>query len=195
MIMDLHRDNPDLREYMGGSFLEADPIASEDGPEVHEGVEEALEGVVAAAWSVLEGAPESVVPDPGGEAPSIDFFVRFRPSGWAAAVSASISTEAKKGLPRQFCKLFRMQQSATYGTDELGDVVGHTVAAEWCNEMHFYYNIWRNQDDPDFRSTETVKKSYVEGAATMAFVSALPVGSPVLPKFFAILTMEPVNPA
>ena len=83
-----------------------------------------------------------------------DFFIRFRSSSsWSANRpdgNETIGTEAKSGLPREFCSRYSLRLTMSMNVNKLGPDIASACALEWCRRMQHFYSIWRMHGDTGY---------------------------------------------
>ena len=127
-----------------------------------------------------------------------DFFVRFRSgTSWAAGGGGGggvIATEAKRGLPREFCTVYKLRQPATFNFDKIGADVATEGSLEWCRRTQHYFDIWRLQGCHNYNFSVDELSSYVPLAAWPVLCAKVIPGSVAFDRVELVNAIRPINP-
>jgi hypothetical protein len=129
------------------------PLPDDDEP-VWEGVD--------AAWAELLVQHDGIAED-SSFVDVIDFFYRVRGESWSdRGGSDFVITEPKKGVPRIWCKKYKIQQAMSFKCADLGDPESTQLAGEVCNKLQFFIDIYKSQENPDYVYTQSDLDSCIE---------------------------------
>ena len=124
------------------------------------------------------------------------FPVSLRGGAWTKANRGTeadcVSAGATKGAVWQWCQTFHLPKMARF-TLKYGTDVATALAQEWSKKMQFYYSLYLEADDPDFRYSELQTQAYVPDSAWSSLKPRLE-DRKALARAESIDSLCPVNP-
>ena len=101
------------------------------------------------------------------------------------------STEAARGVPREWCDRYKLPKSITLSVPRIGDSAAATIALEWCSRLQHYFNIWHAQPNEAYTYSAADIVSYEESVEWRSFVAGLEPGSPAALRAETVRLLAP----
>ena len=151
------------------------------------------EAALIRAWQDLEESHRALAP---ASATGDEFFIRVSesPCASAASVRTTVAVEAKRGVPREYCRRYSLLVASSWSADRYGLDAAMVMASELRERQQHYYLIWATDMDFERRFSAAELHSYVESVDWIAFKASLPVGSAALGRCHQIEAAIPANP-
>jgi len=111
-----------------------------------------------------------------------------------ASDKGAICTEAKVGVPREFCRLYSLRQTAQFAISKFGHVNAMELSLEWCRRMQHFFDIWRLQGSKSYIFSADELGSYVAQPSWTSLCASIPMGSGGRERFDFLSALRPVNP-
>ena len=152
-----------------------------------------LGAIVEEAWDRIEASSSAMPTTSGTDAEN--FFVRMRHHGWTGGAAEDVTaTEARKGLPRTWCKTYGVNQSFSLKTAQVGDFEAMSISLEWCSRCEHFYRIWIENNDPMYIYSDDEKASFPVSDAWETFVAGLSLDSAAHAKAMQVEQVTPGHP-
>lgn len=154
---------------------------------------------VEEAWAAIESARAEWREQPlHGQCEH--FVTCFRSGDWNAIhrginESDRVVAQALPGPPRVWCQTYAFNTMASFSFSRYGEAGCHTMALEWCRRLQYFYNTWRQQEQPKYVYALDELVSYEQTDEWRSFLSHLPVTSAARKRADLIQSLFPTNPS
>ena len=128
------------------------------------------------------------------------FVTCLRSGDWTAAnrfvnESDRIIAQAMAGPPRTWCKRYGLNTMASFSFSRYTETGCHTLALEWCRRLQFFFDIWRQQDDPTYVYSDSDLQAYSETEEWKTFLASIRANPETNRRVEAIRCLLPTNPS
>ena len=168
------------------------PVRPDGGGDVVAGADGAIEDrIIDAADESLEAA-RAAVDDAHDDG---HFFVRYRPPGsWGSVLGdGAFCTEPKRGPPRDWCKRYSVQMTASFDCMRLTPEFAAAAATEWCRRVQHFYELWRSHGG-EYVYVADDTGSYETSHEWLSVRAAVVPGGPQADKVALVDSLQPRNP-